>query len=376
MVRFGLMAALAGASATAPKIYDEPVEILFKEFLRKFEKNYSKEEWQKRKEIFAENVGYINVENGKGTNSYTLGIGPFADLKLEEFESILNLELTPDDQDGGVESPKLTAEDIKDIPSSVDWTKAGAVTEVKRQGGCGSCWSFSATGAIEGAFFIKTGELVSFSEQNLLDCNEKNGRCRGGSMNRAFRYMKAHGLCTEESYPYECRSRNSEACKDSLEHPKCQVCQSEIMPMEISKYVRVRRKSLLDLEAAVAQQPVSVGIHAGGKPFQHYQGGVIKGDSCELNLNHGVLAVGYGKEDGDDGLDYFYIKNSWGPYWGDNGYMRLQKSGPGVPEDGTCGLFKLSSYPVYTPLEPQEMDFVLEVEDDMEKRESEREIIF
>lgn len=214
------------------------------------------------------------------------------------------------------------------LPGSVDWRQQGAVTPVKNQGSCGSCWSFSTTGSVEGANFLKTKNLVSLSEQQLVDCStpEGNEGCNGGLMDLAFKYIESNELETEAEYPY--------TAKDGT----CSFDKSK-GTVGITNFFDVPQNSTAQLEAAVAQQPVSVAIDAGSIIFQLYFGGIIKSSWCGTNLDHGVLVVGYGTE---SGTDYWILKNSWGN-WGEKGFFRIKRGGDGP---GICGIQLSASYPI------------------------------
>lgn len=202
---------------------------------------------------------------------------------------------------------------------SVDWRTKGAVTPVKNQGQCGSCWSFSTTGSMEGAHFVKTGKLVSLSESNLVDCSWLNHGCNGGSMDLAFRYAESNPLETEADYPYTPKT-GIFACKYTKSKGV----------VKVTTYKDVPANSSAALKAAVTQQPVSVAIEADKPVFHQYTGGIIT-TGCGTALDHGVLAVGYGTASGQD---YYIVKNSWTTDWGDKGYVRVGiKDGAGV-----CGI--------------------------------------
>merc|ERR1711981_414193 len=220
----------------------------------------------------------------------------------------------------------------EELAKSVDWTQQGAVTSVKNQGQCGSCWTFSSTGALEGAFKIAGGGLVSMSEQQLVDCCKLGGcdGCSGGLMDYAFQYLKTHHVCTEASYGYTAQNGN---CHDSS-------CTAAIAAGGVTGYKDVSKDDTKALMSAAAQQPVSIAIEADQSSFQSYSGGVLTKE-CGSSLDHGVLLVGYGT-DGDK--DYWKVKNSWGGSWGDRGYIRLQRGKGGA---GECGLLSgPPSYPV------------------------------
>ncbi|CAN4084195.1 unnamed protein product [Withania somnifera] len=213
----------------------------------------------------------------------------------------------------------------------MDWRKKGAVTPIKDQKDCGCCWAFSAVAAMESLHQLKTGKLISLSEQELVDCDvqgEDQG-CSGGLLDTAFEFIvKNKGLTTESNYPYE--------GADGV----CNKKKSAVSAAKITGYEDVPANNEKALLQAVANQPVSVAIDGSSFDFQFYSSGVFSG-SCSTWLNHAVTAVGYGAT--SDGTKYWIIKNSWGSKWGDNGYIHMKRD---VDEkEGLCGLAMKASYP-------------------------------
>ncbi len=225
--------------------------------------------------------------------------------------------------------------DTNGLPDEVDWVKNGAVTPVKNQGKCGSCWAFSATGSIEGAMFVKRGLLVSLSEQNLIDCDHKEKGCQGGLMETAFKFDEsAKGICSEADYPYI--AKDDEQCMTNC---------TKVEGSTVHDYLDIDEKDKHGLLASLALQPTSIAMAAGGLGFQFYKAGVFSEKSCgeDGRVDHGVLAVGYGTDD-KSGKKYFNVKNSWGTNWGENGFFRLDRSSKN--EYGTCAILRIMTAPV------------------------------
>jgi cathepsin L len=296
----------------------------FANFAKQYNKSYdSAEEAAARFNIFVDNYDMIAAENAKN-QGWTLGINEFADLTWDEFKAGHFGYNPAKDWSYGVDLAGLF-----NVPDSIDWSAKGAVTGIKNQGQCGSCWAFSTTGSTEGAVEIKTGKLTSLSEQQLVDCSRAEGNlgCQGGLMDDAFKYIiKNGGLCSEADYPYK---GVGGVCKKT-----CDIAST------ISSYQDVAADDEDSLQAAVAMQPVSVAIEADKSGFQFYKSGVFSG-TCGTNLDHGVLAVGYGTE---SSKDYWKVKNSWGASWGMDGYILLARSGGKTK--GQCGIAMQPSYPV------------------------------
>jgi C1A family cysteine protease len=258
-----------------------------------------------RERIFMENLAKINLHNANEHKSYEMGINQFTGLTQEEFVEQYLGTIVPT-QTQAVESDEVVA------LGDVDWTTQGAVTGVKNQGSCGSCWAFSTTGALEGLSKIAYGSLQSFSEQQLVDCSGSYGNmaCNGGLMDNAFKYVRDKGIVHEDEYPYK-------GVK--------QACSKDGGAFKVSGYTDVNNCNTLT--TALTGRPVSVAVDATN--WSAYKSGVF--NNCATKLNHGVLLVG-------STAQYWRVKNSWAASWGENGYIRLA---PG----NTCGLCNQASYP-------------------------------
>ena len=281
---------------------------------------------------FEENLERIHEHNSRKLN-YTLGVNEYADMTPEQF-TLQNLGCTH-------KKPKKVGFFMtrnacynfqpanKILPDTVDWRDKDVVTPVKNQGHCGSCWSFSATGSMEGAWALKTGNLVSLSEQQLVDCSQSYGNngCNGGMMDDAFKYAMDNGMCTEEEDPYTAADGTCKKCEPVVSVKNC---------------VDVTPENQMHLKEAVARGPVSVAIEADTSVFQLYSGGVVTSTKCGQELDHGVLVVGYGE---DNGVLYWLVKNSWGDQWGDDGYVKIERS-ESSSDPGVCGIAMQPSYPV------------------------------
>jgi len=266
---------------------------------------------------------YTTIARTNSRNlTYKLGLNAYAAMSDAEFSAVMLGFNSKALRSTASKAVKLPTNNLKE---TVDWSGKGAVQRVKNQGSCGSCWAFSAVGALEGLSAIKAGKLLDFSEQELVDCSKSYGNngCGGGLMSSAFKYVKDKGLAQQSEYPYkgvdaQCKSTSSSKFK-------------------IGGYVDVPANSAAQLKAAIAKGPVSVAVQADSAAFRNYKSGVVTGTACGTNLNHGVLAVGYETS----GTPYYRVKNSWGTGWGDQGYIKI-----GITEGaGVCGIQKMSSYP-------------------------------
>jgi len=294
----------------------------------KHNKSYSAEHEHLRRAIFNKNLRRIHLHNLKfkaGRVSYKLGANKFADLSPEEFDAHHKGLKAAGRIASGL---PFTFDPTKPRAAEVDWRTKGVVTPVKDQAQCGSCWAFSTTGGLEGQHAIKTGKLVSLSEQNLVDCDNVDGGCGGGLMDNAFAWIKQNGgLDTEESYPY--------TALDGICHQK----KSDFAATD-KGFVDVTAGDESALQAAVHDVgPISIGFDA-EENFQLYDGGVFTDDDCSTNSpDHGILVVGYGTT--SDNQKYWIVKNSWGADWGEKGYVRVARDAGNV-----CGVASNASYPL------------------------------
>jgi C1A family cysteine protease len=303
---------------------------------------------------FACSTERIEEHNNRADVNFTLGHNAYSDMTEDEFAQYFKLGkysgvakdaasaafdsihsgATEDSVANMRRRQLLSDHSPLTLPDYVNWVELGAVTPVKNQGSCGSCWAFSTTGALEGAKFIKTGELVALSEQNLLDCDHTDLGCDGGLMDNAFKFdEKTGGLCSEADYPYLQRQGT---CKTNC---------TDVPGTIVSTFLDVPPGDERSLLSALAMQPISVAIQASQFVFQFYKSGVLTDDSCgkAADVDHGVLAVGYGT-DLDTQAPYFLVKNSWGASWGDSGYVKLGRGS--ANEFGMCAILKLASFPI------------------------------
>ncbi|XP_034941110.1 cathepsin L [Chelonus insularis] len=293
-----------------------------------------------RMKIFSNNKYHIAKHNSKyemGLVPFKLAINKYSDMLHHEFIHTLNgFNRTASNKKNLKGTKKLRGATFVspahvEFPKHVDWRKLGAVTPVKDQGHCGSCWSFSATGALEGQHFRTKGFLVSLSEQNLIDCSGKYGNngCNGGLMDQAFQYIRDNrGIDTEVSYPYE---GQNDTCRYN----------PRTAGAEDVGFVDIPEGDEEKLMQAVATVgPVSVAIDASHESFQFYSEGVYDEPECSsTELDHGVLVVGYGTD--ENGKDYWLVKNSWGESWGQNGYIKMARN-----QKNQCGIASSASYPL------------------------------
>lgn len=295
-----------------------------------YNKSYTHVEEPRRLQIWLDNQRFVDDHND--LDRHDVELNDIADLTPAEYMRLNGFRRSYGDSLAKVHGahflPPLGA---SPVPESVDWRKHGLVTPVKNQGMCGSCWAFSSTGALEGQHARSSNGLTSLSEQNLVDCSTSYGNhgCNGGLMDQAFQYIKDNeGIDTEQSYPYEGTEQMCRFRKEGL--GATDVGFTDIPTGD---------EDALKLAVATVG-PVSIAIDASHKSFQLYKKGVYVEPDCSASaLDHGVLIVGYGVD--EDGQDYWLVKNSWGPKWGEKGYIRMARN-----LQNQCGVATAASYPL------------------------------
>ncbi|KAG5674436.1 hypothetical protein PVAND_004407 [Polypedilum vanderplanki] len=306
-------------------------EILFNNFITKYNRKYANElEHKMRMRIFKKNLHKIEMLNKHEQGTAKYGITEFADLTEKEYLHKTGLRVR-ERHENELENPIAHIPEVEDLPTEFDWRDKSAVTSVKNQGNCGSCWSFSVTGNIEGLHAIKTGKLEAYSEQELLDCDTTDNACNGGYMDDAFKAIeKIGGLELEDEYPYQARKQKKCLFNATMSHVKVKGV------VDLPKGDEIAMQKFL-----VSTGPISIGINANAMQF--YRGGVShpwKVLCRKSNLDHGVLIVGYGIKEYpmfNKTLPYWTIKNSWGPKWGEQGYYRVYRG------DNSCGVAEMAS---------------------------------
>ncbi|KAJ3694275.1 hypothetical protein LUZ60_009755 [Juncus effusus] len=297
---------------------------MHEKWMTNFNKVYETEtEKENHFKIFSENVKYINEFNKVKNHTYTLAINQFTDLTTAEFVPLVGRGKLRDE----VSKQYVNLTDV--APDSVDWRAKGAVTPVKNQNPCGSCWAFAPVASIESLINIKTGQMTSLSEQEIMDCGPNTSTCAVGYASDSFNFIVSNGgITTEADYPYKAARMACDANK--LSHKTASISGIEyVMPNDENQ-----------LMLRVAQQPVVAYVTSAG--LQHYGSGILSGH-CGTVFDHFITLVGYGHD--ENGVKYWIAKNSWGVAWGDKGFVYLAKDVSTT--GGTCGLATHPIFPVY-----------------------------
>jgi C1A family cysteine protease len=317
---------VAGLASYNTQIYDQ-WHLLWDTWKAKHQKSYSATEEAERFAVFIHNHKKIEKWNQEN-DTPRLALNKFADLTAEEFKN-QNARCAFYETDPEIIEQNTVELDVQALPASVDWRNKGAVTPIKNQGQCGSCWSFSTTGVLEGFHFINSGKLLSFSEQQIVDCDTGTDQgCDGGYPYLAVKYASKNGLELESDYPY------------TAQDGKCQYNKAKANSV-CSGYKFVTAQSTDQLKSALVTMPVSVLIEADQDVFQFYSSGVIK-TGCGAQLDHAVLAVGYHKV---GPLESFIVKNSWGTDWGESGYVYIWDQQNINNNHGVCGILSQPMIP-------------------------------
>jgi len=350
IIRLGVSALLAG-SALAEPLAATLEELSFAEYQAHYGKSYSAKELEMRRGHFERSQKTVlkhNREYRAGVHTWYMALTTLADQSPEEFARLRSTKYSPTEMPLADPLPPAGPN-----PDSIDWRTKGAVTPVKNQGGCGSCWAFSATESVESHYFLSSGKLLTLAPQTYVDCvvNPQScggtGGCEGATMELAFNLTKTKGIATEADLPY----RASDGA-----------CPQYKPAVVAGGYVKNPTNDAIALESALARVgPISVTVAA--SRWQLYGGGVFSGCShglfgTDATLDHGVQAVGYAQ-------DYWLVRNSWGAGWGEQGYIRISRANDAKtfqdkhPADGVackplpkaqtvggeCGILFDTSYP-------------------------------
>jgi len=308
------------------------VESMFVDFVKTYDKQYATEEFFARFNIFKTNLDKIEAHNKKQL-SWTLGITQFADLTAEEFASLYLGKVKSEGKREGTPRVFTPASAQVGADPAFDWRTKGAISPVRNQGQCGSCYAMTVVSAIEAACYIVTHNLTQLSTQALMDCSSSCGNqgCNGGFLDNSFQWLVKNPLPAESCYPYQAASGT---------------CKKTCPPIKWCKVTGFKDIKAGDEEAmlnATSKQPLALAIEADQSSFQFYNSGVIDDASCGKSLDHTLLLIGYGTE---SGKQYWTLQNTWGTSWGEKGYLRLARN------KDMCGIADLVSYPTVQKVPP------------------------
>jgi C1A family cysteine protease len=300
------------------------VKSSFVDFVKTYNKAYTVDEFFNRFEIFQSNMALAEEHNAKST-SWTMGVTQFADLTGEEFSKLYLGKVFRKERFENTQ--QFTPQRENDDPA-FDWRSKGAVSPVRNQGQCGSCWAITVVAAVESACYILNHNLTQQSVQALMDCSGSIGNqgCNGGYVDESFKWLQSNFLPEDACYPYTAESGTS--CKKTC--PPIKKC-------KVTGFKDVAKGDEAAMMTALNKQPLAAVIEADQSAFQMYTGGVIDSPTCGKNLDHTALLIGYGT---DSGKQYWTLQNSWGTTWGEQGYVRM------VRNKDMCGLADMVSYPL------------------------------
>jgi cathepsin L len=343
---------------------EQPTGYTYEQYVADFGKDPNAPDYAARESLFYERVAEVIRHNADTSQTWTKGVNKFTDMPDAERRTYFGYSSSMS-QTLRASMPRAEHPNFEPnpLPPSVDWRSKGVVTPVKDQGGCGSCWAFAAVECIESTLFQATGKTVILSPQNMVSCTPNpqhcggTGGCAGATSELGYQYVADHGLASEKDYPYRAVTGKCDETKPKTAH--------------IHSYIKLIENNYTDLIYALANTgPIAVSVDA--EPWMSYSRGVFTGCGLtRIDINHAVQAVGYGT---DGGKDYWIIRNSWGSFWGESGYIRLFRHSDGdkkwcgidpSPQDGTgcdggppqvtvcgsCGVWYDSSYPVGASLQ-------------------------
>ena len=312
----------------------------FDAWTRDFNMTWDPKETLDRYDIFKDNIDHIERHNAKNL-SWTMGTNQFSAMTADEFTfcvkkghcgGYIHKETPESEMNYGNTHPNSTEYKAASC-SSIDWRQYGAVTSVKNQGQCGSCWTFAVAAAYETCQKIAGNQIDNLSEQEILDCDRTDYGCNGGYPANAFKWIQQNGgICQLAKYNYV-----------GYQQSYCYKSYCSNYGKRITKYTNVYRTEG-GLQAAVCTGAVTVAIQADQQAFQFYKSGVLTG-SCGTQLDHAVTVVGFGYQGNQQ---YWLIKNSWGTGWGDGGYIKLCKHCGANGGNGQCGILMQGVYPSCT----------------------------
>ncbi|KAL6072965.1 Cathepsin L [Balamuthia mandrillaris] len=335
LVAATLLVAAAEAKPKTQWFELEEVGYSFDDFVREYQPRYaSPEEHAMRQKLFESRLSEIKAHNRDPTKTWKMGVNHLTDRTAEEQRALLGYDKSVGHTLRQSRRPPVWSAPlgVESLPSRVDWREQGIVSPVKDQGKCGSCWTFAAAETLESAYAKKTGQLFTLSEQQILDCTPNpdecggTGGCHGGTVELAYTRLVAfeQGLATEWTYPYTSYFGEAFQCRFNASRTKVAAKVGSYVVIPSNKYTPL-------LQAVATLGPIAISVDA--STWHNYEGGVYDGcNQTNPDINHAVQLVGYGTDE-KTGQDYWLVRNSWGPAWGENGYIRVKRQ-----SNPTCGI--------------------------------------